>query len=229
VAGHLRLTAQFNVQLGRDLTIPATSYLVLYQLSSIYGSGLAGPLSLILSGGRAHTLHLVYYDVNDVEHYLYSRANLRPAKWHTIDLQWSMDPGHGALSLYVNGLPAILARHLALDAHIPDPSEDSFGLPYQSCLGMEWSPIASATAGHIYVDDVIVVTSSIFMAQGFYNWNASYEYTGGVSDPPIDHDLPRANGENCILDGGGKAFSLNPTWPKTDMRPGRQGDSLATI
>ncbi len=143
-SGYTNLDLKFSLQLGSDFTLPSSEYLVLAQTTPS-SSANPGKVNITLPGdGR---IRLDYFDSAGTQHSLYGTLVLTTGGWHTVELRETLGAGSGSLALLLDG--STVASGSSLDT-------GSQGATWFA-VGDKYTPSDTGTAGHLYVDDVVLV------------------------------------------------------------------------
>jgi hypothetical protein len=146
-SAYTNYTLTFNLQLGPDVTVPISDYLVLAQTVPIISSN-AGKVDVILPADDR--IRLDYSDSAGQHHFLWGSFVVPKGSWHSVELRETVGAGSGTLALLVDGNTVASGSSLDLGTQ----GVTWFG------VGERFSLPGSATAGHLYIDDVNAATTT---------------------------------------------------------------------
>jgi hypothetical protein len=137
----------FSLQLGADVTVPISDYLVLAQTVPITSSNV-GKVDVILPAD-GH-IRLDYTDSAKLQHNLFGSFVVPTGGWHTVAVSETVGAGSGSLALLVDGTTVVSRSNLDLGTQ---------GVT-KFAVGEIFSPRGGSTpAGHLYIDDVTATTT----------------------------------------------------------------------
>jgi hypothetical protein len=139
--GYTNHDLTFSLQLGPDVTVPISDYLVLAETIPSTSTNV-GRVDVILPADNR--IRLDYFDSAGLQHNLFGTYVFPKGSWHAVELRETVGAGNGSLALLVDGNAVASGSNLNLGTQ---------GVTWFA-VGEEFSPPNSGTAGHLYIDDV---------------------------------------------------------------------------